>query len=64
MPTRGKCWSCGEIAFLTAKVLRNKETGSLHCVMVCDLCKRFYEQREVHKGDDLLQLSESSSWKV
>ena len=43
MPPRGKCWSCGEIAFLTAKVLRDKETGSLHCVMVCERCKRFYE---------------------
>lgn len=43
MPPRGKCWSCGEIAFLTAEVLRNKETGSLHCVMVCCECKKFYE---------------------
>lgn len=43
MPPRGKCWSCGEIAFLTAKVLRNKETGSLHCVMVCQRCKEYYE---------------------
>jgi hypothetical protein len=43
MPTRGKCWSCGEMAFLTAKVLRNNETGSLHCVMVCEKCKEFYE---------------------
>lgn len=46
MPPRGKCQSCGEIAFLTAMALRNKETGSLHCVMVCEKCKRFYEQRE------------------
>ena len=43
MPPRGKCQSCGQVAFLTAKVLRYKETGSLHCVMVCGLCKRFYE---------------------
>lgn len=43
MPPKGKCWSCGKIAFLTAEVLRNKETGSLHCVMVCCKCKRFYE---------------------
>ena len=43
MPPRGKCHTCGEIAFLTAKVLRNKETGSLHCVMICDKCRRFYE---------------------
>ena len=43
MPPKGKCWSCGEIAFLTAKVLRNKETGSLHCVMICQRCKEFQE---------------------
>ena len=43
MPPRGKCWSCGEIAFLNAKVLRNKETGSLHCVMICQRCKEYYE---------------------
>lgn len=46
MPPRGKCWSCCEINFLTAKVLRNKKTGSLHCVMICGKCKRFYEERE------------------
>lgn len=46
MPPRGKCWSCGEIAFLTAKVLRNKETGSLHCVMICAKCRRYYEEEE------------------
>lgn len=51
MPTLGKCWSCGEVAFLDAKALLNKETGSLHCVMVCDLCKRFYEQRENDKHE-------------
>ncbi len=43
MPTRGKCYTCGEIAFLMAKVLRNKETGSMHCVMICDECRRFFE---------------------
>ena len=47
MPPRGKCWSCGEIAFLTAKVLKNKETGSLHCVMICEKCKKFYESGEI-----------------
>lgn len=46
MPQRGKCQSCGQTAFLTAKVLRNMETGELYCLMVCGLCKRFYEQRE------------------
>lgn len=51
MPTIGKCWSCGEIAFLTAKVLQNKETGSLWCVMICDQCKRFYERRENDKHE-------------
>ena len=24
-------------------ILRNKETGSLHCVMICEQCRRFYE---------------------
>ena len=44
MPPMGKCHTCGEIAFLTAKVLRNKKTGSLHCVMICAKCRRYYEQ--------------------
>ena len=30
MPTYGTCQMCKETAYLTAKVLRNKETGSLH----------------------------------
>lgn len=46
MPTKGECWSCGEFTFLQAKVLRNKETGNLHCVMICEKCKRFYEEGE------------------
>lgn len=46
MLPRGKCWSCGEFTFLTATVLRNKKTGSLHCVMICEKCKRFYEEGE------------------
>lgn len=44
MPTRGKCYTCGEIAFLTEKVLRNKETGSLYWMMICDKCRRYYEE--------------------
>lgn len=43
MPTKGKCWSCGEIAFLNAEILENKETGKWYCMMVCRKCKRFYE---------------------
>ena len=46
MPTRGKCHSCGEIALLTAIVVRNKETDSLHCLMVCETCRKWY-QRDV-----------------
>lgn len=52
MPTWGKCYTCGEIAFLTAKVLRNKETGSLHCVMICDKCKQFFEYEVKQDADD------------
>lgn len=52
MPQRGKCQSCGQTAFLTAKVLRNMKTGELYCLMVCDLCKRFYEQREKKADGD------------
>ena len=48
MPPRGKCWSCAEIAFLTAKALKNKKTGSLHCVMVCDKCAA----RHIRNGID------------
>ena len=46
MPPKGKCEICGEIAYLYAKVLINKETGLLQCVMVCDECRRYYEAKE------------------
>lgn len=46
MPPRGKCQSCGRVTYLTAKVLRDMETGELYCLMVCCMCKWFYEQRE------------------
>jgi hypothetical protein len=52
MPPRGKCWSCGEIAFLTAKVLENKETGRWYCMMVCCKCKRFYESGGIETEGD------------
>ena len=52
MPPRGKCQSCGRTAFLTAKVLRNRETGELYCLMVCGLCKYFYEQLEEKTDGD------------
>ena len=48
MPPRGKCWSCGEVKFLTAKVLVDKRTDKLQCFMLCGLCKYFYE----HKDDE------------
>ena len=44
MPTYGTCQMCKETAYLTAKVLRNKETGSLHLFMLCDCCRKFYEK--------------------
>lgn len=43
MPPRGKCHSCGEVAFLTAIAVRNIETGSLHCLMVCEKCAKYYQ---------------------
>lgn len=43
MPTKGKCQSCGDNAFLIAKLLINKENGRLYCLMICDKCRRFYE---------------------
>ena len=52
MPPRGKCQSCGQIAFLTAKVLLDRKNGKLYCLMVCSLCKRFYEQREEKRDGD------------
>ena len=51
MPTRGKCWSCSEITFLTAIVVQNKETGSLLCAMVCEKCRKWYE-RDVKEEPD------------
>lgn len=52
MPPKGKCQSCGRVACLTAKVLRDMETGKLYCLMVCGLCRWFYEQQEVRCHDD------------
>ena len=43
VPAKGKCQSCGENAFLLAKILINKENGRLYCLMICDKCRRFYE---------------------
>ena len=51
MPTKGKCQSCGEFAYLTLTLLENKKTGSLHCAMVCDLCRRFYETGVIGNAD-------------
>ena len=45
MPTKGKCQSCGEVSFLTAKLLQNKENGGMYCLMICDKCRRFYEEK-------------------
>ncbi len=44
MPTYGTCQMCRETAYLTAKVLRNKGTGSLHLFMLCDCCRKFYDK--------------------
>lgn len=44
MPTRGKCQSCGEVSFLTARLLRKKRNGWLYCLMICDKCRKFYEK--------------------
>ena len=64
MPTRGKCHSCGEFAFLTAIAVQNKETGSLCCLMVCEKCRKWYE-RDVKEDEDgrngMVEISKSNS---
>lgn len=53
MPPRGKCWSCGEITFLSPEILENKETGKWYCMMVCRRCKRFYESGGIETNDEI-----------
>ena len=49
MPTKGVCRCCGETAFLTGKLLRNKSDQALYYVMLCDRCKKFYEEEGILK---------------
>ena len=51
MPPRGKCQSCGEVAYLTAKVLVNPETWEMQCVMICSRCADYYEQKRTENDE-------------
>lgn len=43
MPVKGKCWSCGEEAFLTGMLLRHLGDGHLEFHMVCKRCEAYFE---------------------
>lgn len=43
MPTRGKCFSCGETGFLSLLVVTHKGDGHREAWMVCAACRKYYE---------------------
>ena len=47
MPTKGKCWSCGDEAYLYCKLLYNIVKQRLEAHMVCAICKKYYEKKAV-----------------
>ena len=49
MPTKGKCWSCGDEAYLYCQLLYNLEKQCLEVHMVCAICKKYYEKKAVKR---------------
>lgn len=45
MPIKGKCWSCGDEAYLYCKLLYNTIDKRLEAHMVCAICKKYFEQK-------------------
>jgi len=56
MPTKGKCWSCGEIKFLFGTLLKKKGESRMYFAMCCGECKRFFEEKAMEgKNEHALQ---------
>ena len=51
MPTKGKCWSCGEIKLLFGTLLKKNSESGMYFAMCCGECKRFFEAK-AKEGDD------------
>lgn len=51
MPTRGKCWCCGETKMLFGTQLRKPGTHEIYFQMLCASCKRYFEQKSEIHGD-------------
>jgi len=47
MPIKGKCWSCGDEAYLYCQVLFSIVEKRLEAHMVCAICKKYYEKKAV-----------------
>ena len=42
MPTKGKCWSCGEERYLTGQLLQHMSDGHWEYHMICQTCKDYF----------------------
>lgn len=51
MPTKGKCWSCGEVKLLFGTLLKKNGESGMYFAMFCGECKRFFEAK-AKEGDD------------
>ena len=45
MPTKGKCWSCGEFAYLTGRLLQNLDDGHMEFHMICLKCAEYFAKK-------------------
>lgn len=51
MPTKGKCWSYGEVKLLFGTLLKKNGESGMYFAMCCGECKRFFEAK-AKEGDD------------
>lgn len=42
MPTKSKCMSCGETAYLSGITVKHDQDGHYEFWMVCGECRRYY----------------------
>lgn len=45
MPTKGKCWSCGKLAYLTGRLLQNLDDGHMEFHMICLKCAEYFAKK-------------------
>lgn len=50
MPTKGKCWSCGEFAYLTGRLLQNLDDGHMEFHMICLKCAEYFAKKQQNRS--------------